>query len=85
MYDAVFVAGGKESVAALTGDYEVEQFVRDAYNHGKAIATSGEGAQVLQAAGIGAAPGIVSDKDGAAVALSFVEAMSQHRHWNRPK
>lgn len=85
MYDAVYVPGGKDSTAGLVGDFEVKHFVRDAYNHGKAIAASGEGTEILKAVGIAAAPGVVNAKDGAAVAQPFVEAMGEHRHWNRPK
>ena len=84
-YDAVYVAGGKESATMLLGDYEARHFVREAYNHGKAIAASGEGAELLQAAGVGSAPGVVIEKAGGDVAKAFFEAISQHRHWNRPK
>ena len=51
MYDAVYVPGGKESVTMLLGEYEARHFVREAYNHGKAIAASGEGGELLQAVG----------------------------------
>ena len=85
MYDAVYVPGGKDSVTTLVGDYEVKRFLRDAYDHGKAIAASGEAADILQAAGIRSAPGVVSEKSGSDLAQSFIEAISQHRHWNRPK
>ncbi|OQW37355.1 MAG: catalase HPII [Nitrospira sp. SG-bin1] len=84
MYDAVYVPGGKESVTTLLGDYEARHFVRDAYNHGKAIAASGEGQELLQAVGIKEASGVVTDKSGGA-GKSFVEAIGRHRHWNRPK
>ncbi|MGZ8386240.1 MAG: catalase [Nitrospira sp.] len=84
MYDAVYVPGGKESLAMLLGDYEVRQFVRDAYNHGKAIGTSAEGQELLQAVGIKDAPGVVTDKSSGGLTKSFVEAIG-HRHWNRPK
>jgi putative intracellular protease/amidase len=84
MYDAVYVPGGKESTAMLAGDYEARNFVREAYNHGKAIGASGEGAELLQAAGVGAAPGVVIEKAGTDVAKAFSEAITQHRHWNRP-
>ena len=52
-------------------------------NHGKAIGASGEGAELLQAAGVRNAPGVVIDKTGADVAKAFSEAITQHRHWNR--
>jgi len=85
MYDAVYVPGGKESVTMLLGDFEARHFVHDAYNHGKAIAASGEGHELLQAVGIGNAPGVVNDKSGGDLTKSFTEAISRHRHWNRPK
>lgn len=85
MYDAVYVPGGKESVTMLLGDYEVRHFVREAYNHGKAIGSSAEGYELLQAAGIKNAPGVINDKDGSSLNKSFMEAISRHRHWNRPK
>ncbi len=84
-YDAVYVAGGKESATLLLSDYEARHFVREAYNHGKAIAASGEGADLLQAAGVGSAPGVVIEKAGVDMAKAFVEAIGQHRHWNRPR
>lgn len=85
MYDAVYVPGGKESVTMLLGDYEARNFIRDAYNHGKAIATSAEGNELLQALGIKDAPGVVSDKTNGGLTKSFVDSITQHRHWNRPK
>jgi catalase len=85
MYDAVYVPGGKESVAMLMGDYEARHFVSDAYNHGKAIATSAEGNELLQALGIKDAPGVVNDKSSGGLSKSFIDSISQHRHWNRPK
>ena len=85
MYDAVYVPGGKDSVTALIGDYLVRHFVRDAYDHGKALAASGEGAEILQAVGIASALGVVSEKSGSDLTRSFIEAISRHRHWNRPR
>jgi catalase len=84
MYDAVYVPGGKESITMLLGDYEARHFVLDAYNHGKAIATSSEGSELLQALGIKEAPGVVTDKSSGGLTKSFVEAIG-HRHWNRSK
>ncbi len=84
MYDAVYVPGGKESITMLLGDYEARHFVLDAYNHGKAIATSSEGSELLQALEIKEAPGVVTDKSSGGLTKSFVEAIG-HRHWNRSK
>jgi catalase len=85
LYDAVYIAGGKESVTLLLGEDEARWFVREAYNHGKAIATSAEGNDLLRALGINDAPGVVHEKSGGGLTTSFMEAIGQHRHWNRPK
>lgn len=85
MYDAVYVPGGKENATMLLGDYEARHFVGDAYNHGKAIATSGEGNELLLALGIKDAPGVVNHKSSGALDKSFIDSITQHRHWNRPK
>ena len=84
MYDAVYVPGGKESVDQLLGDYESRHFVREAYNHGKALAADDDGAEILKAVGITSAPGVVLSQKGSE-ADAFIEAISRHRHWNRPK
>ncbi len=85
MYDAVYIAGGKESITMLLGDYEARHFVGDAYNHGKAIATNAEGNELLQSLGIKDGPGVVSDKSGGGLTKSFVDSITQHRYWSRPK
>jgi catalase len=85
MYDAVYIPGGKESVTMLLGDYEARHFVRDAYNHGKAIATSTEGNELLHSLGIKDGPGVVTDKSSGGLSKSFVDSITQHRHWNRAK
>ena len=84
-YDAVYVPGGKESVTTLLGEYEAKHFVREAYNHGKTIAASGDGGDLLQAVGIGKAPGVIVDNGSSDASKSFTDAISRHRHWNRPK
>ena len=84
MYDAVYIPGGKDSVNTLLGDYESRHFVREAYNHGKALAADQEGAEILKAVGITSAPGVVFGQKGSD-ADAFIEAISKHRHWNRPK
>lgn len=85
MYDALYVPGGKDSVGQLQGNYEARRFVREAYNHGKAIAAGEEASELLKAVGITSAPGVVYEKSGSDSSRAFMEAISQHRHWNRPK
>ena len=85
MYDAVYVPGGPESVTALLGEEKARRFVRQAYDHGKALAASGEGADLFQSVGVGEAPGVVMEKRGSDGIKSFITALAQHRHWNRQK
>ncbi|MFO7664388.1 MAG: catalase [Chloroflexota bacterium] len=50
MYDAVFVPGGADSVAALKKNGEALHFVNEAFKHCKTIGAMGEGVELLMAA-----------------------------------
>lgn len=85
LFDAVYVAGGQESVNALMASKEPIYFVDEAYNHFKAIGAGKEGAEILSKAGIVSndpASGIVAvtDKNSGS---AFIEAIAKHRHWKR--
>ncbi len=96
MFDAVYVPGGAQSIAALQANGEAIQFVDEAFRHYKAIAATGEGIELLKAASL---PSITlserSPQDDQAVitakapsdlnqvAKSFVEAIAKHRDWTR--
>ncbi len=47
MYDAVFIPGGKASVAQLLKQGDARHFVAEAYKHAKTIGAVGEGIQLL--------------------------------------
>ncbi|MGE7875771.1 catalase [Peribacillus muralis] len=85
LYDAVYVAGGQESVDALKASKNSIFFVNEAYNHFKAIGAGKEGAEILTKAGIGSfdpyagVVAIADEKSGTA----FIEAIAKHRHWIR--
>jgi catalase len=49
LFDAVYVPGGDESVAALKLEPEAIHFVNEAYKHCKAVAATGAGADLLRA------------------------------------
>ncbi|WP_198970525.1 catalase [Xylophilus sp. ASV27] len=97
MFDAVLVAGGKDSAAALSRLGDAVHFVLEAYRHCKPVCALGEGAALLRTLGIegGASrdalthhPGVVLG-DGRAETMpetmrAFVHAIGQHRHWDRP-
>jgi catalase len=92
LFDAVYVAGGNEAAKwALEAD--AVEFVKDAFKHCKAVAASGEGVQLLEAAHIPVggpddpdpadAATIVGAKVSRALAQRLVAAMAGHRLWTR--
>jgi catalase len=97
VFDAVYVPGGENSVAALQNEKEAANFVNEAYKHCKTIAASGAGVQLLEAAGITSAstaedendvdsdarPGVITGDDKATIATAFIQGIAQHRHWSR--
>ncbi len=99
MFDAIYVPGGKESVAALMKEGDALHFLNEAYKHCKAIGASREGVELLNHAKlVGAAyadessDGVVSDKGVVtaraaasieAFSQAFVQAIKKHRHWDR--
>ena len=100
MFDAVYVPGGEESIAALKKENESANFLSEAYRHCKTIAASGAGVELLKNAGIirrsaeGAGkadltsgqPGIVvALEDDTKMAPAFLKSIAQHRHWERER
>ncbi len=100
LFDAVYVPGGEQSVAALLAEADAIHFVNEAYKHCKTIAASGAGAELLNASYISTAqsnaagkamdglvsePGVVIGSNGQAgkIAAEFINAIAQHRHWER--
>ena len=97
LYDAVYVPGGEASAATLADDADAVHFLNQAYKHCKAIAATGSGEQVLQATyfanklpkqskGKAASDiGIITGDDAGEVATEFINAIAQHRFWEREK
>jgi catalase len=94
MYDVVYVPGGKDSVEMLKMQGDAIHFVNEAFKHCKAIAATGEGVDLLVASDIpGIKPksglqselGVVTSGEATAkdVAVEFIKAIAQHRHWQR--
>lgn len=88
IFDAVYVAGGKESVAQLKAGQKAVEFIKDAFKHFKTIGAATEGAEVLAEAGIpaGTEPGVTVARqleDVQASSESFISALAEHRHWSR--
>jgi len=80
-YDAVYLPGG-QSIAALGQKGDARVFLAQAYKHGKAVAASGEGVELLTASLPEGAKleqmGVFSDST-----QKFVAAIGS-RHWGRP-
>ncbi|MGM0860540.1 MAG: catalase [Bacillota bacterium] len=85
LYDAVYVAGGEQSTAQT--QKAAKGFINEAYSHYKAIGAANEGVELLAlAAGSMEDPGLVTSKDEKDLARfnqAFIEAIGEHRHWNR--
>lgn len=62
------------STEALGADGAAVLFVREAYEHCKAVGGSGSGLAMLRAAGLDGAIGTVP---------AFLKAIAQHRDWTR--
>ena len=93
VFDAVFIPGGADSVAALKSSGDAVLFVREAFKHAKSIAALGDGAELLLIAGVlsdslaGSRPAGVSVAQanaGSALAATFLTDIAAHRHWSRP-
>lgn len=89
LFDAVYVAGGQGCVETLNAETRAIEFVEEAHKHCKAIAATGTAVDFLNstrvAASIEASDHAIVVGDGSAkqIAAAFVEAISQHRNWDR--
>lgn len=99
VFDAVFVPGGEQSVAALQALGDARHFVSEAFKHCKPVAASGEGLDLLAASEVKGAKLAANDGDtvvsehgvvttrSSATAKAFtqgvLDAIAAHRHWGR--
>lgn len=93
LFDAVYVPNGDNP--PTVPDATALLFVNEAYKHYKAIGAGGTGARLVAAAaraagldggfgGFGGPGVLVTQKDDAASHKGFLEAVGQHRWWDRP-
>jgi catalase len=98
MYDAVFVPGGRKGVEMLSQQGDAIQFINESFRHCKPIGAVNEGVNLLNEAHLveidlagEKTQGALTDK-GVVTARgqgekdfvkSFVQAVAQHRHWER--
>ncbi len=97
LFDAVYIPGGDRSIEKLMQVPEAQEFVSEAFKHCKAIAASDAGVELLtsslagklaaEAPGkqVAVSQGVVISREAkpSAVAKAFIEAIAQHRHWER--
>ncbi|MHB1177705.1 MAG: catalase [Daejeonella sp.] len=96
LFDAVYLPAGKKSNATLVNEPDAIHFINETYKHCKAIAADGEGNDLLDETYVGrklkggdahAIAGVISGKGSktASVADEFIQAIAQHRFWEREK
>ena len=92
LFDAIYVPGGAASVAALEELPDAVRFIDEAYKHGKAIAASSEGVELVAVSQMGelvpdgeaSQQGIILEKtDVRNLFRPFIEAIAAHRFHNR--
>jgi len=97
LYDAVYVPGGANSVATIEAEADAVHFLNEAYKHCKAIAASADALQVLEATYFAkklpednkdetvTREGVIIGTDASKLAKQFIQAIAQHRFWEREK
>jgi len=92
LYDAVYVAGGSESVATLASMPDAIHFVNEAYRHCKAIAAEADARPLLERTSFGSdlrsnagLVGVFMEADRGQLASRFKEGIAGHRYWEREK
>lgn len=96
LYDAIYIPGGTNSVATIAADPDAIHFVNEAYRHCKAIAADPQAAQVLEhtyffkkltgdveSPEVAEREGVVINPDRGVLAQLFINAVRQHRFWER--
>ena len=97
LYDAVYVPGGTNNVATLEAEPDAVHFLNQAFKHCKAIAADADALQVLEAtyfykklpgekdAEAALVEGVIVDENADALADLFINAIKEHRFWEREK
>ena len=83
MFDAVFVPGGADAVAAMAQSGEAKHYLLEAYKHLKPVVVTGEARSLLASLSLKADAGLLEGDDVAGVFGKFVQALAKHRIWAR--
>ena len=84
LYDALYIPGGKKSIATLKQESKVLKFINETFKHCKAIAVTNEGEDLLDQTYV------AKHKEDKAVLINkdvkeFIQAIANHRNWSRSK
>lgn len=82
LVDALYVVGGTSRNKARFR-YDMNKYIRVAYEHYKPIGVATTGREYFQALGIESSPGVVYAENNRNFGKEFVEAIGQQRFWNR--
>ncbi len=89
LFDAVYIPGGTNSVATLEAEGDAIHFLNEAFKHCKPIAADEQAQQVLDATYFSKKvendEGVIVGSDAEKLATEFIEAIKQHRFWQREK
>ncbi|MDB5061379.1 MAG: katE, partial [Mucilaginibacter sp.] len=89
LFDAVYVPGGTNSVASIAAEANAIHFLNEAFKHCKPIAADANAMQVLEATYFSKKmendEGVIVSDDAEGLASEFIEAIKQHRFWEREK
>ncbi|MEP6686523.1 MAG: catalase [Verrucomicrobiota bacterium] len=91
LYDGLIVPGGRLAAQTLGNVGQAAEFIKDQYRHCKPLLAVGEGARLVENAGVPSRlpsgesdPGMLVFAEKATKALPrFIEALAQHRHFAR--
>ena len=81
LFDAVYVASPQDTTP--TYQKEAAYFVKEAYAHFKPIAATFYGVHLLDELGFTGQAGVISKETGTSFVESFIDAIANHRFWNR--
>ena len=81
LFDAIYLIGDSDVNNKFKQD--ALYFVNEAFSHYKPIGGTHEGLTWLKEAELIDHPGVVSGDDMKQFAKDFVQAISEHRHWDR--
>lgn len=88
LFDGVVIPDGKEGIQTLAADGRATEFVREQFRHCKAMLAVGNGALLLDAAGVPSEArntnGLIqSDASDKKSTEKFIKALELHRHFSR--